>query len=149
MDNYDDNDNPIPDMDNHYETLMEFLTDNDAMRRTAVGSMRQGLYAGGGAVAGGLLLGPVGGLLGGLAGSLVGYFRATDYHGAVQQIARLERGHRRDRLVQAVRLSLLHAGANARSFASPLQFQQVLLQFAGQSHVRDQIWKACVDSLEQ
>lgn len=147
MDSYED-ENPIPNMDNHYDTLMEFLNDNDAMRKTAVGSMKQGLMAGGGAVMGGLLLGPVGGLVGGIAGSLIGFFRAPDYHGAVQQIMLLE-GHRREKLVQAVRLSLVHAGASARSFDSPQQFKEALLQFATQRHVRDQIWKACVDALEE
>ena len=113
-----------------------------------MGSERQGLLAGSGAVAGGLLLGPVGGLVGGIAGSVVGYFNAPNYNGAIQQIMVLE-GHRRDALVRAVRLSLLHAGANARSFDSPQQFKETLLQFAAQRQVRDQIWKACVDALEE
>lgn len=149
MDNYDNDDDAIPNMDdnNYYDTLVEFLTDNDAMRKTAVGSVKQGLMAGGGAVTGGLLLGPVGGLLGGIVGSILGFWQAPDYAGLVHHIADLPES-RRNKLLQAVRISLLHAGANTSSFGSPQLFKQTLLQFAGQRQVRDQIWKACVDALE-
>ena len=73
MDDYGSNDEAIPNMDENYGTLMEFLTDNPEMKKAAVHSLRQGLMAGGGAVVGGLILGPVGGLVGGIAGSLMGY----------------------------------------------------------------------------
>ena len=66
--------------------LWEFLQESRDMRLAAKNSVRQGLYAGDGAVAGGLLLGPVGGLVGGVTGSLVGFFQTPDYDGAVQQL---------------------------------------------------------------
>lgn len=166
MDSYQDDQDSIPNMDddhahnntndtnnNHvyYTALMEFLTDNDGMRAAAAGSLKQGLAAGGGAIAGGLLLGPLGGLVGGVAGSLFGYYSThtgpQSYQGVLQHVATLE-PNQRDQLVRAVQLSLVHAGANARSFESPQQFKEALLQFAGQRIVRDQIWKACVDALE-
>jgi hypothetical protein len=67
-----------------------------------------------------LVLGPLGGLLGGLAGSIDGFLQAPDYSRAVSHIANLPAAERRSQLLQAVRLSLLHAGAtNANKFASP------------------------------
>ena len=115
MDDYDDNaagkaaasDDPIPNMDNEdYGTLLEFLTDHHPQQA----SLRQGLWAGGGAVAGGLLLGPAGGLVGGVAGSLVGYWRAPHYEGIVQQIQQLP-PHRQERLLRQVRAALVAAAA--------------------------------------
>jgi hypothetical protein len=146
MDDYD-NDNPIPNMDNHYDTLMQFLTESDDMRKTATGSLKQGFFAGGGAVVGGILLGPVGGLVGGITGSLVGYFQAPDYNGMVQHITGLE-DQRKQQLLRSVRLCLVQAGANARNFESPDAFRSALLQFAAQRQVRDQIWKACLEALD-
>jgi hypothetical protein len=154
MDNYDDN--PMPDVDAqqqqraaYYETLLDFLRDNDGIRAAASGSMKQGLLAGGGAVTGGLLLGPIGGLVGGVVGSVAGLYYAQkhSYRGVLQHIGELEPVERQ-RLVTAVQQTLLHAGANARSFDSPQQFKTVLLEMADQRVVRDQIWKACIEALE-
>jgi hypothetical protein len=148
MDSYED-ENPIPNMDNHYDTLMEFLRDNDGMRAAASGSLQQGLWAGSGAITGGLLLGPVGGFIGGVGGSLVGLYYANknSYQGVLQQIGDLE-AHQRQRLVAAVRASLVDAGANVRNMESPEQFRTVLMEMVQQHAVRDQVWKACVAALE-
>jgi len=151
MDDYagTEEDDPMPNMEHeNYLTLTEFLTDNPEMKRAAVHSVRQGLYAGGGAVVGGLLLGPVGGLVGGVAGSLLGYWQAPNYEGMVQNIAQLERS-RQQHLMAQVKVALLAAGATAKSMESAEQFKQVLVQFAAQAPVRDQIWKACVEALEE
>lgn len=154
MDDYADNDNddnnPVPNMDDeqNYGTLVEFLTDNPEMKRAAAHSLRQGLCAGGGAVVGGLLLGPLGGLAGGVAGSLVGYYRSPQYEGVVQNLRHLERT-RQEILLQQVRAALLAAGATARNLESADQFKTVLVQYAAQPPVRDQIWKACVEALEE
>ena len=148
MDGYGDDDDPIPNMDENYETLVEFLTDNPEMKKAAVHSIRQGLMAGGGAVAGGLLMGPVGGLVGGIVGSLVGFFQAPNYEGMVQQIQQLER-HRQEHLLRQVRTALITAGATARTMETTADFRDALVQFAGQAPVRDQIWRACVEALEE
>jgi hypothetical protein len=98
-----------------------------------------------------IVLGPLGGLLGGLAGSIVGFLQAPDYSRApVSHVADLPAAERRNQLLQAVRLSLLHAGGatNANKFASPQQFKETLLQFAAQQQVSDQIRKAFVDVLD-
>jgi len=146
MDDYADDD-PMPNMEENYGTLLEFLTDNPEMKKAAVHSLRQGLMAGGGAVAGGLLLGPVGGLVGGVVGSLVGFAQAPNYEGMVQNIRHLERG-RQEHLMSQVKVALLAAGATAKSMESTDQFKQVLVQYAAQAPVRDQIWKACVEALD-
>lgn len=147
MDDYGSNEDTIPNMEENYGTLMEFLTDNPEMKKAAVHSLRQGLMAGGGAVVGGLILGPVGGLVGGIAGSLVGYFQAPNYEGMVQNIRHLEKS-RQDQLMSQVKVVLLAAGATATSMQNTDQFKQVLVQYAAQAPVRDQIWKACVQALE-
>lgn len=147
MDDYGSNEDTIPNMEENYGTLMEFLTDNPEMKKAAVHSLRQGLMAGGGAVVGGLILGPVGGLVGGIAGSLVGYFQAPNYEGMVQNIQHLEKS-RQDQLMSQVKMVLLAAGATATSMQNTDQFKQVLVQYAAQAPVRDQIWKACVQALE-
>jgi hypothetical protein len=52
--------------------LVMFLTDNDEMRSCAKQSFQQGLWAGGGAIGAGFVLGPIGGLIGGIVGSVIG-----------------------------------------------------------------------------
>jgi hypothetical protein len=77
MDDYPAGDD-IPDpIDYQHDELMGFLADNHDMRETARNSLKQGVWAGGGAVSGGLLLGPVGGLVGGILGSIVGRRRGA------------------------------------------------------------------------
>lgn len=147
MDDYPGSDG-IRDPDMQYTELMEFLTNNHDMRKAAKGSLQQALYAGSGTLAGGMLLGPVGGLVGGVAGSLVGYFRADDYDGAVQQILQLE-GARKMRLVEQVHKVLVDAGASAQQFESPEAFRATLVEFASQRGVRDQVWRACLDSIRE
>jgi hypothetical protein len=156
MDSYEGDGDPIPDMDEREqqqqcsETLVDFLLHNPDMRTTARGSLRQGLMAGGGAVLGGILLGPVGGLVGGIAGSVVGYVQGNgnSYDGVVVQIQKLPEARQR-RLVEQVRASLLTAGAGARGMSTSAELQATLVQFASQSQVRDEIWKACLEAMEE
>jgi hypothetical protein len=140
----------IPDparVDFQHHELIEFLMDNTEMKKAAKHSLKQGLFAGGGAVAGGMLLGPVGGLIGGVAGSLVGFFQSDNYDGAVQQIIQLE-GARKDRIVQEVGKVLMTAGATAKQFETADAFRAALVQFASQRNVRDQVWKVCQQVVE-
>lgn len=147
MDDYPAADDiPDPAVEFQFQELTQFLTNNPEMRTTAKQSIQQGLYAGGGAVVGGMLLGPVGGLVGGVMGSLVGFWTADDYDGAVQQIL-LVRGSRKERLVQEVHRVLLQAGATARQFENAQAFRSALVNFASQRAVRDQVWKACLESI--
>jgi hypothetical protein len=92
-------------------------------------------------------LGPVGGLVGGIAGSLMGYLQSPNYEGMVQNIRHLEQS-RQEHLLSQVKVVLMTAGATATSLQSTDQFKQVLVQYATQAPVRDQIWKACVQALE-
>ena len=148
MDNNDyTDDDPIINMDEQYGTLMDFLTDNPEMKKTAVHSLQQGLFAGGGAVAGGLVFGPLGGLIGGIAGSLAGFFQMPNYECMVQNIRHLPR-HRQEHLVAQVRTALLAAGATAQNLGRNQEFRTTLVQLAAQAPVRDQIWRACVEALE-
>ena len=128
--------------------LMEFLTNNAQMRETARNALKQGLWAGTAAIAGGLLMGPIGGLVGGIGGSVVGFLRADEYNGVVQQLGELperQRGH----LVQTVGKVLIEAGASPSELTTPGVFQARLVEFASRRPIRDQIWRACMEVMRE
>mmetsp|Transcript_15524 Transcript_15524/g.21193 ORF Transcript_15524/g.21193 Transcript_15524/m.21193 type:complete len:144 (-) Transcript_15524:598-1029(-) len=128
--------------------LIRFLTQSEEMRKTARGSLKQSLYAGGGAFAGSMLLGPVGGLAGGVAGSVVGYLKSDDYDGAILEVVKLE-GERRERLMKDVGKVMMNAGATAQQLQSAGAFRDALTQFAQQDAVRDGVWKACMHAVNE
>ena len=138
---------PNPSVEFSFQELMEFLKNNNDMRKTGKQSLKQGLMAGGGAVARGMLFGPIGGLLGGIVGSLAGFFSADDYDGAVQQMMQVNDIHKRQ-LVEQVYSILKQAGASSSNFDSPEAFRATLIDFAGQQSVRDQVWRACLSSID-
>lgn len=148
MDNY--NEDPIPNLDDpeYFDTLTDFLKDNEDMKKTAANSFKQALYAGGGTLIGSLLLGPMGGLVGAVAGGVVGFAKAPNYNGVVQHVFALPDGERKQALLKEVATTLVSAGAKA-NIRSAEDFQRTLIQFATQGQVRDQIWKACVHALEE
>ena len=131
-----------------HRELMEFLTNNNQMRETARNALKQALWSGGAAVAGGLLLGPVGGLVGGIAGSVVGFMQSNPYDGVVQQLGELNEAQR-GILVQSVGKVLVDAGASPTELLESGVFQEKLLEFASRGQVRDEIWKACMDVMQQ
>ena len=136
-------------IDEQHRVLIEFLTNNDEMKKAAKNSLKQGLLAGGGAMVGGLLLGPIGGLIGGVTGSIIGFMRTENYEGAVQQILVLETT-RKNHLIDAVKASLLDAGASGpRAFTSAENFRTTLNEYANNRAVRDQIWKACMEAIHE
>lgn len=147
MDNY--NDDPIPNLDDpkYFETLTDFLKNNDDMKKTAANSIKQAMFAAGGTLVGSVLLGPVGGLVGAIVGGAVGFARAPHYNGVVQHILQLPDGERKQALLKDVCNTLVSAGAKA-NIRSADDFQRALVQFATQGQVRDQIWTACVHALE-
>lgn len=150
MDDYPASD-PIPDpnlVEGQFNELIHFLTHSQEMRQTAKSSLKQSLFAGGGALVGGFLLGPVGGLVGGIAGSLIGFAQAGEYDGAVLAICKLE-GSERHVLMEAVGQVLMSAGATANQFQSSALFREKLIELAAQPTVRDQLWNACVQSARQ
>jgi len=118
------------------------------MRKTARSAVKQAAWSGGGAVLGGLLLGPIGGLVGGISGSVIGFMQADNYDGIVQQMLQLE-GDRRERLVQAVGGVLTAAGATASQFESPEAFRGALVDLASQRQIRDKLWQACLCAMEE
>lgn len=146
MDNYENE--SIPDLDNpeYFDALTEFLTENDDMKKAAVNSMKQGLLAGGGAVAGGMVLGPIGGLVGGIVGSVVGFAQAPKYQGVVQHVLQLQDGPQKEMLLKQVCTTLVQAGANS-NFQSGTEFKRALVSMAGQRRVREQIWGACLEAM--
>lgn len=148
MDNFESDRDEI---NEKHRVLMDFLSNNDEMKKATKNSLRQGLLAGGGAVAGGMLLGPLGGLVGGITGSLIGFMQSDPYDGMVQQLVVLEM-NRKAQLIDAVKATLVDAGAlrNTNSldaFSSAEVFRDTLSYYASQRTVRDQIWKACLDAL--
>lgn len=131
-----------------HRELMQFLTDNSQMRDTARSALKQAAWSGGGAVAGGLLLGPIGGLLGGIAGSVVGFVQSNPYDGVVQHLGQLPEQHR-STLVKSVGKVLVDAGASPSELTDPEVFRARLVDFASRGPVRDQIWKACMEVMDE
>ena len=82
-----------------HASLMQWLTESDDMRKTAKSSLKQSIYAGGGAFAGSFIGGPVGGLIGGVAGSIVGFLKSDDYDGLLLAVSKIDDVHR-TKLVQ-------------------------------------------------
>ena len=101
-----------------------------------------------GALIGGFLLGPVGGLVGGVAGSMIGFAQVGDYDGAVLALAKLETAQRKV-LMQSVGEVLVRAGATANQFENSTAFRDVLVDYATRPNVRDELWKACVQSVQR
>jgi hypothetical protein len=132
--------------DQHRE-LVEFLTTNDHMREVARNALKQGLWAGGGAIVGGIFLGPLGGLAGGILGSVLGYKFTDEYDGMVQQLGDLSADHR-GRLVEAVGKVLEEAGGVSTTILLPGAFLKALQDTAGNSRLRNKIWAACVDIMK-
>jgi hypothetical protein len=146
MDDYPESDripDPLADLQHH--ELMEFLVNNVEMKKAATHSMQQGMWAGAGAISGGLLLGPIGGLMGGMAGSLVGFMRSGNYEGAVQQVMKLNAA---EKTVLVTQVHEVLRTAGAKDMLTAGAFQAALVQFASQGAVRDQIWRACLESVK-
>jgi hypothetical protein len=152
MDDYPASD-PIPDpvgeesFDARYTTLMEFLSTSREMRHTATSSFKQSLWAGSGAMAGGMLMGPVGGLVGGIAGSLIGYVKSLDYDGALVHLCKLDPSSKKELLTRVGQV-LISAGAATQGVNTNADLRNALLSFASQSDVRDELWNACLESLQ-
>lgn len=151
----DNNDNTT--VQQYHAELMDFLTNNPDMRTAAKHSLQHGLWAGGSAVAGGLLFGPVGGMVGGIAGSIIGFARSREqgnssYDGIVQQLSKLH-AVRRNRLVSAVwnivqqqqQQQSTSTNTSTATLLSPERFRSVLVELAAQPRVREQIWRVCMD----
>lgn len=152
MDNYPAGD-PIPDpvgeadFDARYTTLMEFLSTSGPMREAASSSFKQSLWAGSGAMAGGMLMGPVGGLVGGIAGSVIGYAKSSDYDGALVQLCKLDQTSKKE-LMMRVGQVLVAAGAASQGIGTNAALRDALLTYVSQSNVRDELWNACLESLQ-
>ena len=81
------------DYDEYYSEFAAFLSDPSSssdMRKTARGSLKQSLCAGGGTLTGSLIGGPVGGLVGGVAGSIIGYLKSDNYSGVLNDVLKLQ-----------------------------------------------------------
>ena len=133
--------------DERYTTLMDFLSTSKEMRHTATSSFKQSLWAGSGAMAGGMLMGPVGGLVGGIAGSLIGFVKSSDYDGALLHLRRLDHSSKR-KLLKRVGELLIAAGAASRGVNTNEEFEHLLRSYASKSNVRDDLWNACLESLQ-
>ncbi|VEU41614.1 unnamed protein product [Pseudo-nitzschia multistriata] len=133
--------------DRRYTTLMEFLSTSSEMRKTASSSFKQSLWAGSGAMAGGMVAGPVGGLLGGITGSLIGFLKSSDYDGVVVHLCKLDPASKKELLIQVGHL-LVAAGAATQGLNTESALRDALVSYACQSGVRDQIWNACLESLQ-
>lgn len=148
MDNYDDYPagEPIPEPAAMHGEFIRFLTDNGEMRNTARSAIKQSMWAGGGALTGGLLLGPVGGLVGGIAGSLVGFVKSDQYDGVVLHVVKLNEQQRQFLMAEVAQV-LVTAGATSQDLSSVEKFRTSLQLYAQQPSVREAIWKACLSAM--
>jgi hypothetical protein len=117
------------------------------MRRTARNALKQSLWAGGGALGGAFLMGPIGGLVGGIVGSIIGFVKSDEYDGALMAIMKLE-GARREQLMREVGQVLIAAGATTRDLQSAEAFREALYSYAEQESVRNGVWRACLHSIQ-
>ena len=151
MDDYPAAD-PIPDpvegYDARYTTLMDFLSTSKEMKQTATSSFKQALFAGSGAMAGGMVFGPLGGLIGGVAGSLIGYVKSSDYDGVMVHLCKLDPNSKKELLTRVGQV-LVAAGAATKGIDTNINFRDTLLTYASQQGVRDNLWNACLDSLHE
>ena len=150
----------------YHAELLAFLRESNDMRTAAKHSVKQGLWAGGGAVAGGLVAGPVGGLVGGVAGSVMGFFQSEDYDGAIQQLMQLPEAQQ-SRFVQAVTklLAQYHLTSNNQRRSTgngvdddddmngffvntPQAFRNTLSALAKRRDVRQELWRLCKQALD-
>jgi hypothetical protein len=128
--------------------LLLFLRSSPDVRAASASSVKQGLYAGSGAVAGGLLLGPVGGMVGGIAGSVYGWWRSPSYDGCVKIISTLPPAQQ-EALLREVSAVLVSAGAAAGSLEGTGGMAAALAGYASRPEVRDQIWGAVLASASE
>lgn len=150
MDDYPAAD-PIPEpslVDSQHQELIDFLSNSQDMRRAAKSSLKQAAYAGGAALAGGFLLGPVGGMVGGIAGSVIGFLKSDDYDGAILSISKLDDSQKQV-LMRRVGEVLVTAGASAQQLGTTETFRSTLVDYASQRAVRDNLWNACIQSLQE
>jgi hypothetical protein len=139
---------PAGDIDARYSTLMEFLTESNEMRNVAKSSFKQALWSGAGAMSGGLLFGAVGGLIGGIAGSVVGFLKTPSYDGALVHLCGLPEEEKKALLTRVGQV-LLAAGATAQSLNSEAALRDALLNYCAQRSVREGLWSACLQSLQE
>eukprot|EP00549_Striatella_unipunctata_P023903 CAMPEP_0118695234 /NCGR_PEP_ID=MMETSP0800-20121206/13058_1 /TAXON_ID=210618 ORGANISM="Striatella unipunctata, Strain CCMP2910" /NCGR_SAMPLE_ID=MMETSP0800 /ASSEMBLY_ACC=CAM_ASM_000638 /LENGTH=144 /DNA_ID=CAMNT_0006593973 /DNA_START=411 /DNA_END=845 /DNA_ORIENTATION=+ len=133
--------------DSPFGELVRFLTQSREMRKIATHSFKQAAWSGGGALTGAIVMGPVGGLVGGLVGSVVGFLQAEDYDGAIQAILKLQ-DNRRQVLLSEVGAVLMKEGAFMSQMVTAAGFRDALCNYAEKDSVRNEIWKACVDTLK-
>jgi hypothetical protein len=143
MDDYPDRDV----VDAQHNELISFLTKSKEMRQAARSSVKQAAYAGSGALAGGFLMGPVGGMVGGIAGSIIGFVKSDNYDGALLTIGKLPEEEKKV-LMKRVGQVLIAAGAGATQLGTVQGFQSALVELASRRSVRDELWNACVQSLQ-
>lgn len=98
-------------------------------------------------MAGGFLLGPVGGMVGGIFGSIIGFIQSDNYDGALLAICKLDDGQKKI-LMTRVGQILIASGATAQQLYSPDAFRDTLVSLASQPSVREELWNACVQSLQ-
>ena len=86
--------------------------------------------------------------MGGIVGSVLGFLKADDYDGAVLAITKLDEPQKKI-LMKRVGQILVAAGATAQQLNSSSAFRDALMSYASQKKVREDLWNACVQSLQE
>ncbi len=86
-------------------------------------------------------------MVGGICGSIIGFVKSDNYDGALLTICKLDEGQKKT-LMTRVGQVLITAGATAQQLNSPNVFRDTLVTLASQKHVREELWNACVQSLQ-
>ena len=94
------------------------------------------------------MLGPPGSLMGGIAGSILGYLKADDYDGCILAICKLDDDQKKI-LMKRVGQVLIASGATMQQLNSAEAFRESLVSFASRRSVQDDLWNACIQSLQE
>ena len=86
-------------------------------------------------------------MVGGICGSIIGFVQSDNYDGALLAICKLDEPQKKA-LMTRVGQVLIAAGATAQHMNSPDAFRDTLIGFASQKTVREELWNACVQSLQ-
>ena len=112
----------------YYNQLMEILSTNEDMRKSAKGIFKQVAYGACGITIGGVVGGALGAMVGGLTGSIIGYMQSDEYDSMINVLMNMSDSEKK-RLVQKVQELVGGIGRDALTKFIKNQAQRVDLLY--------------------